>query len=126
MAEKSKVVIDFFSVIFDIVMTMVTGVMWLTPIGISSVIAGKILSVSNIALVLSQLAWFIATVVLGVFIYQLIVMQLLYFIFIRKNPYKFYMGLVHGMLTAFATASTAAALPITFRCVPIPRKVRPT
>lgn len=115
MAEKSKVVIDFFTVIFEVVMHMVTGVMWLTPIGISSVIAGKILSVSNIALVLSQLAWFIATVVLGVFIYQLIVMQLIYFVFIRKNPYKFYVGLVQGMLTAFATASTAAALPITFR-----------
>lgn len=115
MAEKSKVVIDFFSVIFEVVMHMVTGVMWLTPVGISSVIAGKILSVSNITLVLSQLAWFIATVVLGVLIYQLVVMQLIYFLFIRKNPYKFYMGLVQGMLTAFATASTAAALPITFR-----------
>lgn len=125
MGEKARVVIDFFSVIFEVVMQMVTGVMWLTPIGISSVIAGKILSVSDIALVLSQLAWFIATVVLGVLIYQFIIMQLIYFMFIRKNPYKFYLGLVQGMLTAFATASTAAALPITFRCMNEKLKVDP-
>lgn len=41
-------------------------------------------------------------------------MQLIYLVFLRKNPFKFYLGLVQGTLTAFATASTAAALPITF------------
>lgn len=96
-------------------MKMVTAVMWLTPFGISSVIAGKILSVNDIGLVISNLAWFIATVIVGVYIYQLLMMQLIYFIFLRKNPFKFYFGLVEGTLTAFATASTAAALPITFR-----------
>lgn len=106
LGEKAQVVIDFFSCIFEVVMRMVTGVMWLTPIGISSVIAGKILGVADLALVMSQLVWFIFTVAIGVFFYQLIVMQLIYFIFLRKNPYKFYCGLIHAMLTAFATAST--------------------
>lgn len=115
LGEKSKPVIDLFTIIFEVIMKMVTGVMWLTPFGISSVIAGKILSVNDIALVISNLAWFIATVVIGVFLYQLIIMQLIYFVFLRKNPFKFYLGLVQGTLTAFATASTAAALPITFR-----------
>ncbi|CAH1374667.1 hypothetical protein MTP99_015995 [Tenebrio molitor] len=114
LGQKAKVVIDFFTVIFDVVMKMVTGVIWLTPIGVSSVIAGKILSVNNIALVISQLGWFIATVIVGVFIYQLVIMQAIYCLFLRKNPFKFYMGLVQGTLTAFATASTAAALPVTF------------
>lgn len=36
--------------------------------------------------------------------------------FIRKNPFKFYVKLVQPLLTAFATASTAAALPLTFKC----------
>uniref|UniRef100_A0A6M2DR11 Amino acid transporter n=1 Tax=Xenopsylla cheopis TaxID=163159 RepID=A0A6M2DR11_XENCH len=115
LGQKGQVVIEFFGAIFEVVMKMVTGVMWLTPIGISSVIAGKILGVSDLGLVMSQLAWFIATIVVGVFFYQLVVMQLLYFLFVRKNPYKFYFGLVQPMLTAFATASTAAALPVTFR-----------
>ncbi|GBP84747.1 hypothetical protein EVAR_67304_1 [Eumeta japonica] len=115
--SKGRVVVDFFQVIFEVIMKMVSGVMWVTPLGVASVIAGKILEVSNVAQVIAQLGWFIATVAAGVFFYQLIIMQLLYFIFLRKNPYKFYWGLTQAMVTASATASTAAALPVTFRCM---------
>ncbi|XP_061729718.1 excitatory amino acid transporter isoform X1 [Cydia pomonella] len=125
LGPKGQVVIDFFQAIFEVIMKMVTGVMWFTPVGVSSVIAGKILGVSNVAQVMSQLAWFIATVAVGVFLYQLIVMQLLYFVFLRKNPYKFYWGLSHAMLTAAATASTAAALPVTFRAMEGPLRIDP-
>ncbi|XP_060803926.1 excitatory amino acid transporter [Amyelois transitella] len=125
LGAKGQVVIDFFQAIFEVIMKMVTGVMWFTPVGVSSVIAGKILGVSNVAQVMSQLAWFIATVAVGVFFYQLVVMQLIYFAFLKKNPYKFYWGLSQPMLTASATASTAAALPVTFRCMEGPLRVDP-
>ncbi|KAH8360941.1 hypothetical protein KR093_000534, partial [Drosophila rubida] len=115
--QKGQVVVDFFAAVFEVVMKMVTCVMWMTPLGISSVIAGKILSVDNLSLVMAQLVWFIITVAVGVVIYQLLVMQAIYFVFVRRNPFKFYKGLIEPMLTAFATASTAAALPITFRCM---------
>lgn len=104
--SKGQVVIDFFSAIFEVVMKMVSCVMWLTPIGVSSVIAGKILSIDNLAPVMIQLFWFILTVAIGVFFYQWIVMQLIYCIFVRKNPFTFYCGLMQPMLMAFATAST--------------------
>lgn len=113
--SKGYVVIQFFSAIFDVIMKMVTGVMWLTPIGIGSVIAGKILAVNDISLVMTQLAWFIFTVLFGVLLYQWVIVQVIYFLFLRKNPLKFYVALIQPMLTAFATASTAAALPVTFR-----------
>ncbi|CAK1600648.1 unnamed protein product, partial [Parnassius mnemosyne] len=115
LGPKGQVVIDFFQAIFEVIMKMVTGVMWFTPFGVSSIIAGKILGVHNVAQVISQLAWFILTVTIGVFLYQLVVMQLIYFVFLRRNPFKFYWGLSNAMLTASATASTAAALPVTFR-----------
>lgn len=78
----------------------------MTPVGITSVIAGKILGVADLALVMSQLAWFIVTIVIGVFFYQLVIMQLIYLAFVRKNPFKFYTGLAQGTLTAFAMSST--------------------
>uniref|UniRef100_A0A182PMD7 Amino acid transporter n=1 Tax=Anopheles epiroticus TaxID=199890 RepID=A0A182PMD7_9DIPT len=115
--RKGYVVVQFFSAIFDVIMKMVTGVMWLTPIGISSVIAGKILSVEDVGFVMTQLAWFIFTIALGVFLYQWVILQAIYFVFLRKNPFRFYLGLVQPILTGFATASTAAALPLTFRCM---------
>jgi Na+/H+-dicarboxylate symporter len=45
-------------------------------------------------------------VALGVFIYQLVIMQLIYFVIVQRNPFEFYWGLVPATLTAFATAST--------------------
>lgn len=77
-----------------------------SPIGISSVICAKILSVANLSLVMSQLALFIVTVVGGVFLYQFTILQLIYFVFVRKNPFKFWMGLFQSWMTAFSTAST--------------------
>ncbi|XP_065342648.1 excitatory amino acid transporter isoform X2 [Cloeon dipterum] len=117
LGRKARVVVEFFSAVDEVIMKMVTGVMWLTPIGVSSVIAGKILSVENLGLVTVQLGWFIFTVVLGVLLYQLVFMQLIYLAIVRRNPFKFYCGLIQATLTAFATASTAAALPVTFRCM---------
>ncbi|XP_011502746.1 PREDICTED: excitatory amino acid transporter [Ceratosolen solmsi marchali] len=113
--DKAHVVIDFFKAVFEVIMEMVSTVMWMTPIGITSVIASKILGVLDLSLVMSQLFWFIITIIIGVFFYQLVIMQLIYLIIVKKNPYKFYAGLAQGTLTAFAMASTAAALPVTFR-----------
>lgn len=106
LGEKGQVVIDFFKAVFEVIMRMVSTVMWMTPIGITSVIAGKILGVNDLSLVMSQLAWFIVTIVIGVFLYQLVFMQLIYLSIVRKNPFKFYTGLAQGTLTAFAMAST--------------------
>ncbi|XP_076655750.1 excitatory amino acid transporter 2 isoform X2 [Halictus rubicundus] len=125
LGEKGQIVIDFFKAVFEVIMRMVSTVMWLTPVGITSVIAGKILGVTDLALVMSQLAWFIVTIVIGVFFYQLVIMQLIYLAFVRKNPFKFYAGLAQGTLTAFAMASTAAALPVTFRLMTDKLRVDP-
>lgn len=104
--EKGHVVINFFTAVFEVIMKMVIlACVWLSPIGISSVIAGKILSVENLSLVISQLLLFIITVASGVFLYQFIVLQAIYFLIVRKNPFKFYGELVQPLLYAFASAS---------------------
>jgi solute carrier family 1 (glial high affinity glutamate transporter), member 2 len=46
--SKGQVVIDFFTAIFEVIMKMVTAIMWLTPFGVASVITAKILGVSDI------------------------------------------------------------------------------
>ncbi|XP_059079013.1 excitatory amino acid transporter-like isoform X2 [Tigriopus californicus] len=123
LGKKAQMVINFFSVIDEVIMKMVYGIMWISPIGISSVICAKILSVANLSSVMSQLGLFIVTVVSGIFLYQFTILQLIYFIFVRKNPFKFWWGLFQSWMTAFATASTAAALPVTFRCMQENNKV---
>ncbi|KAK8745089.1 hypothetical protein OTU49_000455 [Cherax quadricarinatus] len=117
LGKKGAVVVDFFSVVDTVILKIVTGVMWLSPIGVASVIMSKILSVENLGTVMSNLGLFIVTVVAGVFIYQWIIQNLFYFLFTGRNPFTFYFHLLEPWVTSFATASTAATLPITFRCM---------
>ena len=123
--RKAESVINFFKVIDEVIMKMVSGIMWISPIGISSVICAKILGVANLSNVMSQLGLFIVTVCSAIFIYQFVIYQAIYCFFIRKNPFKFWWGLFQAWMTAFATSSTAAALPITFRCMEDKNKVDP-
>jgi len=117
LGKKGAPVVDFFKVIDEVIMKMVNAIMWASPVGIGSVICAKILGVANLASVMSQLAMFIATVCSGIFLYQFTFLMAIYFVFTRRNPFRFWWNLFQSWMTAFATASTAAALPITFRCM---------
>merc|ERR1712131_163285 len=91
--------------------------MWVSPVGIGSVICAKILGVQNLVSVMSQLAMFICTVCSGLFLYQFTFLQAIYFVFVRKNPFRFWCQLFQAWMTSFATASTATALPISLQCL---------
>jgi len=117
LGAKAAGVIEFFSVVDECIMRMVSIIMWLSPVGISSVITAKILSVPNLAVVMSQLGLFIVTVCGGIFLYQFTLLQAIYFVFVRKNPFKFWCQMFQAWMTSFATASTATALPISLQCL---------
>lgn len=106
-------------------MRILTTAMWFTPVAVASLIACKLVEVPNLSLTTSQLAMFIITVACGVAIYQFIVLQLIYLVVVKRNPFLFYRQLLTPMLTAFATASTAAALPLTYNCMEEKIKVDP-
>ena len=76
-----------------------------SPIGICSLIAGKVASMENISDVLEKLGLYMATVITGLVIHAFIVLPLLYFIFTRRNPFKFILGMRAALLTAFGTSS---------------------
>lgn len=106
LGEKGEVIRVFFSTVFDILLNITTKVMWLSGIGVCSIITGKLLNIENLPEVVSQLALFMCCVILGVFLHQLVLMPAIYFFFIRKNPYKFYFSLREAWVTAFAVASS--------------------
>ncbi|CAG9859990.1 unnamed protein product [Phyllotreta striolata] len=123
--SKGNGVKEFFSTIFDVVMKMVRGVIWMTPVGLFSIIAGKLLSVADVLLVITQLGWFVATIIVGVYLYQLVILQLIYLIILRKNPFKYYFSFMPSTITAFAAASAAAALPLNFDILDYKLKLNP-
>lgn len=115
--KKAAGVIEFFAVIDEVIMKMVTAIMWISPIGITSVITAKILQVDDLGTVMTQLTMFIITVCGGIFLYQFTILQAIYFFFVRKNPFRFWATMFQAWMTAFATASTATALPVALQCL---------
>lgn len=75
------------------------------PVGIMFLVGSKIVEMKDIIVLVTSLGKYIFTSILGHFIHGGIVLPLTYFIFTRKNPFKFLLGLLTPFATAFATCS---------------------
>lgn len=117
MGDKGDPLKAFFETLNEVVMRMVSLVMWYSPIGICSMIAAKLAAMEDILDALRLVGMFMVTVIVGLLIHVLIVLPIIYFAITRKNPYKFMKGLREAMVTAFGTDSSSATLPTTIRCV---------
>ncbi|CAB16485.1 Amino acid transporter [Caenorhabditis elegans] len=115
--EEAKALANLFHALDVVITRMVMLIMWLGPIGIPSLIAQKMLEVSDLWLTARMLGLFVFTVILGLAIQAFITLPLIYFIGTRHNPYTFLKGLGQAIMTALGTSSSAASLPVTFRCL---------
>ena len=77
----------------------------MSPVGICFLVAGAIVNAEDIGSVFESLALYIGTCITGLIIHSFVVYPLLYFIFTRKNPLKFFSGMIEPAITAFGTSS---------------------
>ncbi|RXM35609.1 hypothetical protein EOD39_3990 [Acipenser ruthenus] len=117
LGEKAKLMLEFFNILNEIVMKLVIMIMWYSPLGIACLICGKIISIKDLEVVARQLGMYMVTVIVGLIIHGLIFLPLIYFVFVRKNPFTFLGGIFQAWITALGTASSAGTLPVTFRCL---------
>ncbi|XP_067676385.1 excitatory amino acid transporter 3-like [Haliotis asinina] len=116
LGHKGRTVFKFFEELNDVTMGIVHLVMWITPIGVLSLITGKILSVSDLSGMVHHIGMFIATCMTGLFVHTVVVLPLIYLILTRKNPFRVTLGIVQALLTILGTNSSAATLPVTMDC----------
>uniref|UniRef100_A0A8C0HCG0 Amino acid transporter n=1 Tax=Chelonoidis abingdonii TaxID=106734 RepID=A0A8C0HCG0_CHEAB len=117
MGEQAKMMVDFFSILNEIVMKLVTMIMWYSPFGIACLICGKIIEIKDLEVVARQLGMYMVTVIVGLLIHGGIFLPSLYFVITRKSPFTFLAGIFQAWITALGTASSAGTLPVTFRCL---------
>ncbi|NWR75912.1 EAA2 protein, partial [Centropus unirufus] len=117
MGEQAKMMVDFFNILNEIVMKLVTMIMWYSPLGIACLICGKIIAIKDLEVVARQLGMYMVTVIVGLLIHGGIFLPLLYFVITRKSPFSFLAGIFQAWITALGTASSAGTLPVTFRCL---------
>uniref|UniRef100_A0A671S8B9 Amino acid transporter n=1 Tax=Sinocyclocheilus anshuiensis TaxID=1608454 RepID=A0A671S8B9_9TELE len=96
---------------------MVSMIMWYSPVGIASLICGKIAAIGDLEVVARQLGMYMVTVIVGLVIHGRLILPVIFFAVTRKNPFTCYSGIFQAWITALGTASSAGTLPVTFRCL---------
>lgn len=115
--EKGRPLIDVFDCLHHVTMKLITLVIWYSPIGIVFLIAAKLVAMENPGEMFTQLGYYMLTVLVGLAIHAFVVLPLVYFVIVRKNPFRFMYGMLQALLTAWGTASSSATLPVTMSCL---------
>ncbi|KAI3381182.1 hypothetical protein SNEBB_008609 [Seison nebaliae] len=114
-----KIVIDFFDVLNRIIMRMVSLLMWFSPIGVFFLILNQVLIIDSISETFRALAIYMGTVIAALTIHAAIVLPLFVFFLtrMRRNPFRIMAQCTEAFATSFATDSSSATLPVTYKCV---------
>ncbi|KAF4011161.1 hypothetical protein G4228_002345 [Cervus hanglu yarkandensis] len=117
LGPEGELLIRFFNSFNDATMVLVSWIMWYAPVGILFLVAGKIVEMEDVGLLFASLGKYILCCLLGHAIHGLLTLPLIYFLFTRKNPYRFLWGIMTPLATAFGTSSSSATLPLMMKCV---------
>ena len=117
LGEKGKSVLDFFDGINEAMMKLVTWLMYLAPIGIFALVAGRLGSAGGGEAFWNEIravGLYVVTVISGLAIHFVALFLILFFIARRGANYL--VNMLRALLTAFGTASSSATLPLTLEC----------
>jgi Na+/H+-dicarboxylate symporter len=113
--ERYKNILVLLQELLEIVMQMVRWIMMLAPFGIMALLI-KLVVQQDLAL-LSTLGKFAAVVAGSLILHGVVLLPLILYLVTGMTPWRFWRGAREALVTAFATSSSSATLPITLRCV---------
>lgn len=121
--ERYRNILALLQELLELIMRVVGWIMYLAPLGIMALLA-QLIATQDMA-VLGSLSKFAAVVVGTTLLHGLVVLPLVLFLVTGVKPLRFLRGAREALLTAFATSSSSATLPITLRCMQQNLQVRP-
>ena len=117
LGDRGVSAIKFFESVNDAMMTIVTWIMYFAPIGIFALIAGRFGKAGGGEAFLIEakaVGWHMVTVLSGLAMHFAVLFAILFFI--SGRGWSYLVGMMRALLTAFATASSSATLPLTMEC----------
>jgi Na+/H+-dicarboxylate symporter len=117
LGESGEPAARFFASFNSAMMRLVGWVMYVTPVGVFGLVAGRLAEAGGGERFLSDiqgLGLHIATVLSGLAIHFAVLLAIL--VLIARHPPGYLLGMLRAIMTAFATASSSATLPVTMQC----------
>jgi Na+/H+-dicarboxylate symporter len=121
--ERYKNILALLQEGLEITMRIVGWVMVLAPFGIAALLI-KLVATQDTAM-LGTMGKFMAVVISTTLLHGVVILPLLLYLITGKTPLWFWQGAREALVTAFATSSSSATLPVTMRCTTGPLKVKP-
>jgi Na+/H+-dicarboxylate symporter len=112
--ERYKNILVLLQELLEIVMQMVRWIMTIAPFGIMALLI-KLVVTQDLAL-LGTLGKFAAVVTGSLLLHGVVILPLILYLVTGMTPLRFWRGAREALVTAFATSSSSATLPITLRC----------
>ena len=121
-SSKSKILVDFFDAMNDVIIKIVDFIMLFAPYGVFALIASVIIDLAGDDLsqalnLLYALGWYCAAVAVGLILHVVIVYSSLFKMFSSMPLMSFLRGIRPAILLGFSTSSSAATLPVTMERV---------
>lgn len=110
-------VLEFFNGVNEAMMRLVIWLMYLAPIGIFALIAGRLGEAGGGAAFVAELqgvGMYVVTVLTGLALHFIVLMIIL--VIVAGQPPAYLTGMLRALFTAFGTASSTATLPLTMEC----------
>jgi Na+/H+-dicarboxylate symporter len=95
---------------------MINWIVYLSPIAIISLITGALSKEKNLIKVFKDMGLLLSTSFLGFASHLLVFMPTLFYFITKKSPFNYMKNMLPAQCFAFASASSAATLPINLEC----------
>lgn len=117
MTFEHIITIQLLEELTNVFMMFVHWIIWCAPLCILSLVATAIGSQSDMGQVVETLTWLFLSFLVSVTGQVVLTYCGLYVYFYRSNPLSYFKTLIEAMTLAFASASSAATLPVSIECV---------
>jgi Na+/H+-dicarboxylate symporter len=121
--ERYRNLLVLLQELLELTLRIVGWIMHLAPLGIMALLI-KLVATQDAAL-LSSMGKFVAVVLGTTLLHGAVVLPLILYLVTGMTPLRFWRGAREALLTAFATSSSSATLPVTLRCVQQHLHVKP-
>lgn len=125
LGATAKPLLVVFDALGEVIMTITTWVIWISPFGIFFLVAEKIIEMKSFSDTVGQLGLYFMTVLIGLIIHGFVLLPAMYSFFVRELPFKFIANMGQAIATAFGTASSNASLPVSMQCLEEKNNVDP-
>lgn len=122
--QRYRATLNLFQEFFDLSLLILDWIMRLAPFGIAALLT-KLIATQNIDVITSLISF--VGIIMGTLIFHgLIVLPTILYLVTKMTPWTLFKGAKEALITALATSSSAATMPVTMRCTEQNLKVSPS